>query len=195
MTVQTLPISKFQRQIRKEIIRASRGVPRLTKPIDAVIVLSGDVDDSSGSLRVHTEENEARLQYGLQVAQRMGTLLFLNATQEQLPLMRRSAIKNGFPAGRIVLMPCGVIGRASTLTQFQAWNKNPRTPKFLHPLFVTSWYHAPRVARTAAKLLPKFQHPIIRGILAQPRGFASRTLISKELSKIIKYVQAGDISR
>src|SRR5690606_8957560 len=76
--------------------------------------------------------------------------LILNGASEQLPLMENFVDKLGFPRTKTWLVDCGKRAYANTKTQLDALSQLSLGQVIL----VTSWYHVPRVKRTAHKCLP-----------------------------------------
>lgn len=126
----------------------------------AVVVLSGryDRDESGRVIREDTEENIARIAFGVEsvrkiAAMRSGTLpessftdgppLVLNGETEQLNMMERVALGCGIPAEMIELVDCGRRGVGNTRTQFEVMQTDPRFAGLRNLLFITSGYHVP----------------------------------------------------
>jgi hypothetical protein len=117
----------------------------------------------------------------------------LNGTTEQLPGMKRVALKVGVPEKYIILVDCGKYGIANTKTQFTAITEHFTLSRARCLTFISSGYHIPRINRTAAANLPgklRFQ------CLGIPFGIYLYNIPEKvlgELRRIVDFSKKGDI--
>jgi hypothetical protein len=146
--------------------------------------------------------------------------LVIVGTDEQLPAMNRVAMGLGmYDLSEFLLNPVPYVGivptdkrewhvsclvscgsregpKANTKTQFEA--VEPFARHWYHMTFVTSWYHVPRVARTATKQLPRGRNvPARFSVVGVPQSVFSvpvcRT-VRGEAERILRYANKGDIS-
>jgi hypothetical protein len=138
------------------------------------------------------------------VIQEEGYLLILNGETEQLPMMVEVTLQTGWPATNIILLDCGKRGAANTKTQFEAFNKIPYMFNGAHDLrqiidhwrilVVTTWYHVPRVRRTAAAARKHAQYklPVI-GVPRKVCSFPTAEKVEGEIERILTYAEKDDI--
>jgi len=179
----------------------------------AVVVLSGryDRDESGQVTREDTEENIARIAFGVEVVRKIASLrsgkppeeasftdgppLVLNGETEQLIMMERVALSCGIPPEMIELVDCGARGVGNTRTQFEVMRADQRLAGLRNLLFITSGYHIPRVERTAEKQLPPED---LYKVIAPPYGYKGHNFkmftIKGEIKRILTYSRKGDIA-
>ncbi len=117
--------------------------------------------------------------------------LVLNGTPEQLSMMKRAAEEMRYPLEKIDYVDCGENG--NTKTQFEEMNKFYSEKNPNHVIFVTSDYHAPRVARTGYKNFnPNINFDIVP-TLHSKHDYNVFRIIRAEAKKILKYSAKGDI--
>jgi uncharacterized SAM-binding protein YcdF (DUF218 family) len=180
---------------------------------DAVVVLSGRYDkDAAGNVtREDTEENIARIAFGIESVRRIAAMrtgkpietasfidgppLVLNGETEQLPMMERVALNLGVPREAMELVDCGRRGVGNTRTQFEVMQQDERFANARNLLFITSGYHVPRVERTAERQLPEQD---TYQVIAPPYGYQGHRFniftIRGEIRRILAYSQKGDIA-
>lgn len=189
--------SRLREEFRSFPYRLARGTVRA---IDHVVVLSGRVVTSSAGVTSWESENMGRIRSAVRLhkevansraPQRRTPLLFLVGTTEQLQEMQNMALR--FGAKKRVLRPlaCGPIGKANTKTQMLVIRREPLLASSTSLALVTSWFHVPRVVRTADRLLPTRVHFIVAGC-----GMATtipEALIRDEIARIHRYAKQGDL--
>lgn len=211
-----MPIdTELRQQIRQEMIvngaRARRGQQEIPTA-GAVVVLSAPSREDE-----ETPENVARIETGIDIwrilIERQNvdletsevdwcwtTRLILNGDSQQVHMMdrvtKRLICPKGHPA--IVLVDAGPqTGEraANTKTQLLAQGKLVWRPLII----VTSDYHAARVARTASRYLPPTYRFRVFPVPGVPNaGETMGALLARqeaEVTKILRYVAAGEIDR
>lgn len=105
--------------------------------------------------REKNPENVARIVFGISLLeQNPGQAeLVLNGETEQLPFMQEAAQDGGH--SDFYLVNSGDRGKSNTLTQFREFANSSRFEELTPTVIITSAYHIPRVARTAARHLPR----------------------------------------
>jgi len=95
------------------------------------------------------------------------------------------------------LISCGPHGpQANTKTQMVAFARVAMS--WYHTTFITSWYHVPRVARTATRQLPHGRNTPARfSVLGVPQSIfpvPQFQTVLDETRRILQYIDQGDIS-
>ncbi|MDO8583683.1 MAG: hypothetical protein Q7R83_00705 [bacterium] len=159
-------------------------------------------------------ENRVRIEMGIEVAKqivarKIGKMveevddealrqeappLILNGTPEQLPIMRRITLEIGYPLEKIQLVDCGAVNVANTKTQFEVMNNFFREKKPKHLTFISSSYHAPRVARTGDKNLDPAIDFDVLSVPFSKFPFRIYQVVRGEVKRIEAYSAKGDIS-
>ena len=160
---------------------------KITKDIEAVVILSGESGDPDYQTKLH--DTEERTQFAIQIFKKIKKLggspiLVLNGTNAQNNLMAKIAKSYGVKKNLTIKNP--PVPRVSTLTQFQGL-KNLRFAKIA---IVTHAYHNPRVKRYTKKYLPKNCQS---QLFLLDRDKISRNQIQQEFEKILRYSRKGDI--
>jgi hypothetical protein len=135
--------------------------------------------------------------------QKEGYFLILNAETERLPMMVDSALELGWPATNLILIDCGKTGVANTKTQFEILSKLPFTRNDYYKLrqlvtlsrilVVTTWYHVPRVRRTAAftRRDTHYTLPVVGVPHNACIGFETDNRVEGEIERILSYTKKG----
>jgi hypothetical protein len=168
---------------------------------DAVIVLSAD------SLEYLLPEDKARIRLGVQIIHQAITNisgkhsvtyddvvknapeLILDGASEQLPLMTAFVAEISFPRLKTRLVDCGKKEHANTKTQLEALSNL----NLNHIILVTSWYHVPRVRRTARKHLPSSTSWVVFPVPIERLDY-DPFVVRSEIRKIEAYASKGDIA-
>lgn len=204
-------INSLIKEFREVLSREKFDIPENT---DGVVVLSGMYDVVDGQVIERSHENEVRIQFAVELWKshvaklagkdkenitdedviHFGPKFVVNGDELQLDMMVQVAQEYGVPKDKIVVISCGPRGSGNTKTQFEAMSGDPHfSPK--SPLtFITSGYHAPRVARTALKTLPDFNNLEVIGVPIDTLSFDVFKKIKGEIKRIISYSQRGDIA-
>lgn len=171
--------------------------------VGSIIVLSAPPTVDGEVWIEETDENRARIEHAIMVCNKLkphrgGNALefYLNGKAQQLWTMMHMAQQ---VTSCITPLPinCGNRGAAHTGTQFEVIARDERLCDHLKHIgvtaFLTSLYHVPRVRRTARQIIgDRFPYTVI----AVPMDHCpfDLTLVSDEISKIIRHAEAGDIA-
>lgn len=177
-------------------------------PIGNVMVLSAPPSIVGVEWIEDNEENRGRIHRAMSICddivqRHIVPTLYLNAKSQQLyslmAFVEELYNDENFPCHVVPLkvINCGNLGVANTRTQMEAIVQNPRLcrelAEFGTTIFVTTRYHVPRTRRTARMVIAdRFPYTVIgaRSISEE----ADMKLVGSEISKIIEYVEKGDIS-
>lgn len=205
-------IHQLMTEFRETLTREKYSIPEAT---DGVVALSGPPKKNEDGVYESHDETTSRIDFAIQsikqvVAERLhkpidevtnddiiehGPPLLLNGEPEQLPPMQAVALGLGFPEEKITLVDCGPVGTANTKTQFTAMDTDPRFAKVKHWTFISSGYHVPRVARTAAASLDKNKNFDVIGVPLERDDYDVYRKVRGEVKRIVTYADKGDISR
>lgn len=207
-------IQEFRRSLREQ----RYGMPLQT---NGVMVLSappslefkGDTKEMIAK-REKNPENMARIKFGIEIIKqivsqkllkpiseltpneiRSGPPLILNGEKEQIEPMKEVALAEGFPEDRIILINCGDRGIGNTKMQFLETAKDPILGKSKHLMLITSSYHTPRLARTAAANLPENMNLEIAGVPFKEFSYDIYRKVRGEVKRIVAYSAKGDITK
>lgn len=201
-------INEFRDQLTKD----GYAIPKET---DGVVALSAPPEKREDGFLEKTEENIARIDFAIQAvkqvtAERLGkdmseiTLedmitdgppLIINGETEQLPMMREVAREHGFPEERILELDCGPRGIGNTKTQFTVLDADPRFAENKHWTFVSTGYHVPRVARTAATNIATERNFDVIGVPLDQHPYDVYRKVRGEVKRIVAYSAKGDIAK
>ncbi|RJQ36974.1 YdcF family protein [Candidatus Microgenomates bacterium] len=211
-------VNAFRHKLIRDEFRPLLSSERFELPLDTdgvVILSAGPVKVENGKA-VESEEdprNIDRINYGIEIAKRItagkigkkteevtsedivqyGPPLILNALVDSLEGMRLMA-KENFPGEKILEVSCTINGSGNTKTQIQVMNTDPRFANAKHFTFISSDYHAPRIARTAAKNLShKFHFDVIP--VPHPQDGNIYRRVKGEIKRIQQYSSRKDITR
>lgn len=209
--------NEFRHNLIQQEFRSVISAEEYKLPIesDAIVVLSAAPDKMlDGTLVEGSIENKARIELGIDLlkqiaAEKAGKKLedltdedisnfapplVLNGETEQLPAMEILAKEQGLNPDKIELVDCGKRGVGNTRTQFQVMNEDERFKNAKHLSIISTWYHVPRVTRTAiSNLEPKFDFDVF-GVSASEYPI-SIYRIRGEVRRIETYSARGDIAR
>ena len=149
---------------------------------DAIIILTGNRPPIQW-------ENISRIKYAktlLKKFRKNMRVIFSGVTEEKEDVINLM-IKNGIPKETCYFQDCGKRGVANTKTQFETLIIDPLTKNLRNLVFVTSYYHIPRVRRVAEKFLhPKTKFAVV-GDIDDWKMYNSFLFVIDEIKKIIEY--------
>lgn len=164
-----------------EFEEVSRGRnPRITKDVEAVVILSGDSGDPAIKTKIH--DTEQRTLFGIKLFKKISSLnrkvvLILSGTKPQLDIMMNLSRINRIE--KMKPIPTKAFPKASTLTQIHDLMRLP----YRKIAFVTHAYHGPRTLRYIKKFYPEGEAQLF----LFDRNKITKQKVTEEIRKISKY--------
>ncbi|OGB74357.1 hypothetical protein A2V68_01245 [candidate division Kazan bacterium RBG_13_50_9] len=172
--------------------------PAILQGVEKVVVLSAPGEGSALESRLRIRVADKLM--GDLMAGGVNTdvpKLILNGETEQLPGMYDAALECVIGSERSCweCNDCGPRGVGNTKTQFTTMVSGGILEGISRIIVVTSWYHVPRVARTASRYLPpelNFQVVGVPSLHLHPHIKERLLMIAGEIRRILQYAP-GDI--
>lgn len=144
--------------------------------------------------------NRKRIGFAINIVQAIHSLvpeskapLIISAYGEELEDLTEYVISSGVSRGNVIGISCGKLWEGNTLTNIQTVGAYAREANVQHLTFVSSLYHAPRVARSASAHLPEHVEYDVLHLRFKDHQI-DQSDIDSEIARIQTYIAKGDIA-